>query len=587
MSTYTSEPGTRLAGRYRLVDQTSAGTGWTFWKAIDEPLARSVTVLTFASGFPRIAEAITAARAASRLGDPRFSQVFDVEDADEQAYVVLEWVVGESLLDMLADGPLDSPRAVALLSEAAQAMAAAHAVGLAHLRLNPACLHWKRGSGVKITGLGIDAVLTGTAPAAEDGAEDGQGSELTDARDLGRLLYAALTGYWPGPQEPADPQKPTPDGSAPDGSAPDGSAPDGSAPDSSAPDNSLAAGSPETAEPDDTRGAAGPTGLPPAPEADGVPCTPRQVSAAVPANIDALTCQALFQRPSRHGPALSTPAMLAEALAGVASPDPLPAPAGPTTSFRAPADRGYRPGDLTNPYPAGDPVPRPRGGTPYRPPAAGRSSPRTAIVSTVIVLVLAAAGVVGWALNHRDTPATAAPPTHSPSSSSAPSAAASIVLTPVSANSFDALGNDGGNEDGPGAKYAIDNNPGTFWHTDYYLTYPALGNLKKGTGLILDMGKQVRLSQVVVQFGASCCADVEIEIGNNNTPVPSTLGTFTEVASSTSAHGSTTFNVSSNTTGRYVLIWITRLPPLTGSAGEYEAQIYNVVVHGPAASQSG
>ena len=56
-----------------------------------------------------------------------------------------------------------------------------------------------------------------------------------------------------------------------------------------------------------------------------MPCTPRQVSAAVPANIDALTCQALFQRPSRHGPALSTPAMLAEALADVASPDPLPA----------------------------------------------------------------------------------------------------------------------------------------------------------------------------------------------------------------------------------------------------------------------
>ena len=40
MSTYTSEPGTRLAGRYRLVDQTNAGTGWTFWKAIDATLAR-------------------------------------------------------------------------------------------------------------------------------------------------------------------------------------------------------------------------------------------------------------------------------------------------------------------------------------------------------------------------------------------------------------------------------------------------------------------------------------------------------------------------------------------------------------------
>ena len=101
------------------------------------------------------------------------------------------------------------------------------------------------------------------------------------------------------------------------------------------------------------------------------------------------------------------------------------------------------------------------------------------------------------------------------------------------------------------------------------------------------MGKQVRLSQVAVEFGASCCADVEIELGNDNNPVPGALSTFTEVASSTSAHGSTTFNVSSSATGRYVLIWITRLPPLAGSTIQYEAQIYNVVVRGPAASQSG
>src|ERR1700722_6572309 len=316
MSTYTSEPGTRLAGRYRLVDQTSTGTGWAFWKAIDEPLARSVTVLTFAVGFPRISEVVTAARAASRLGDPRFSQVFDVEDAGDQAYVVLEWVAGESLLDMLGNGPLDAPVAVSLLHEAAQAIAAAHRGGLSHLRLTPACLHWTRGSGVKITGLGIDAVLAGVTPApdgaesgqnAEDGFEDGfenrQGPELTDTRDLARLLYAALTGYWPGPLEPAGPME-----------------------------------SADGAEPGEPQVPAGPAGLPPAPEDDGVPCTPRQVSAAVPANIDALTCQALFQRPNRHGPALSTPAMLAEALPHVATPAPLPAPAEATTAFRAPPD---------------------------------------------------------------------------------------------------------------------------------------------------------------------------------------------------------------------------------------------------------
>ena len=597
MSTYTSEPGTRLAGRYRLVDQAGAGDGWTFWKATDETLARSVTVLTFASDFPRISQAMTAARAASRLNDPRFSQVFDVEDADELAYVVMEWVAGDSLLDMLADGPLDGPHAVSLAYEAARAITAAHAAGLAHLRLTPECLHWTRGSGVKITGLGIDAVLSGPGPADPDvtdpdatsldvtdpgpadldatsldltdldatGPQDtdrreaaGDSPELTDTRGLARLLYAALTGYWPGPGPSAGPADA-------DGTLPGDPRADGTAADDSAADDSG----------ERTR----PGRLPAAPEADGVPRTPRQVSAAVPADLDDLTCRALFQQPSRHGPAPSTPAMLAEELADVAPPVPLPPPAAPTTSFLVPADGEYRP---TGPVGAA-----PRATASYRRPRGQRSSATSAIIGVVIVLVLAAAGVAGWALSHRDTPSGAAPPGGRPASSATPSAAASVVLTPVSANSFDVLGDDGGNEDGGQAVNVLDNNPGTFWHTDYYLTYPALGNLKKGTGLILDMGKQVRLSQVVVQFGSSCCADVQIEIGNDNNPVPSALSSFASVASSTTATGVTTFNVSSATTGRYVLIWLTRLPPLAGAANQYQAQIYNVVVHGAAVSQSG
>ena len=58
--------------------------------------------------------------------------------------------------------------AVSLAYEAARAVTAAHAAGLAHLRLTPECLHWTRGSGVKITGLGIDAVLTGPLPTGPD-----------------------------------------------------------------------------------------------------------------------------------------------------------------------------------------------------------------------------------------------------------------------------------------------------------------------------------------------------------------------------------------------------------------------------------
>src|ERR1700742_3469637 len=129
MSTYTSEPGTRLPGRYRLVDQTVTGNGWILWKAIDETLARPVSILTFAPGFPRISQVVTAARAASRLTDPRMAQVFDVEDGGGHAYIVLEWVGGESLSDLLDNGPLDPALACSLMTDAARALAGAHALG--------------------------------------------------------------------------------------------------------------------------------------------------------------------------------------------------------------------------------------------------------------------------------------------------------------------------------------------------------------------------------------------------------------------------------------------------------------------------
>src|ERR1700734_1079587 len=301
MSTYTSEPGTRLAGRYRLVDQVTAGNGWTMWKAIDETLARPVSVLTFASGFPRVAQVVTAARAASRLTDPRMAQVFDVEDGGGQAYVVLEWVSGETLTDMLTDGPLDPGRACSLVSEAARALAGAHAVGQAHLRLTPDALCWTRSSGIKITGLGIDAALAGDGLTGTDGHDPA----IADTIALAGLLYAALTGYWPGEQ---------------------------------------------------------PARLPAAPVSDGVVCTPRQVSADVSSAIDSVIVRALLQRTTRQGPPIQSPAAFADAIAGVAPPVPLPEPAPPAPAGyteRSYPDRGY------GGYPSNPNDPGPQGTAPY------------------------------------------------------------------------------------------------------------------------------------------------------------------------------------------------------------------------------
>jgi len=548
MSTYTSEPGTRLAGRYRLVDQVAAGSGWTMWKAMDETLARPVSVLTFAPGFPRIPQVVTAARAASRLTDPRLAQVFDVEDGGDQAYVVLEWVGGESLTDMLADSPLEPAQACALIADASRALAGAHAAGQVHLQLTPDALRWTRGSGVKITGLGIDAALAGDGLVGA-GAGD---PTVTDTVDLAALLYAALTGYWPGGSQ---------------------------------------------------------TSLPPAPESDGVVCTPRQVTAGVAPAIDEVVCRALLQRGGRHGAPITSPGEFADALSGVAPPVPLPEPVplGPVEPPRYPGPDGY------GGYPGGYP-PNPddhsnwalpergRGGTapyqgPYAPqgprgPGNGRGGPGrgptgrggASRVAITVVVVLVIAALVATALvisnslrNSGGGKSGGNTPTTRPSSS-APATAA--VLKPAGVSTFNIYGND--SEDSQDAPQAIDSSLQTAWATDYYKGSPNFGGLKPGTGLLLDMGKAVKLSQVEVLFGTQCCTTAEIYLGNSNTPSKSALNNFTKVSPSAKVSGDHVFTANSSATGRYVLIWITSLPPMQGNSSQYQALIYNIVVRGTA-----
>jgi hypothetical protein len=529
MSTFISEPGTRLGGRYRLEDRIGASSGWSAWKAIDETLARAVTVLTFAPGFPRIREVVTAARAASRLTDARLAQVFDVEENWDQAYVVMEWVAGDSLHDLLADGPLDPGHSAEIIAEGAEALASAHAAGIAHLCLTPGSLRWTTGGGVKVVGLGIDAALSGTF--ADDPA-------LADTQGLGRLLYAALTAYWPGDDWPALPTAPR--------------------------------------------------------SADGRPCSPRQVLAGVPAAVDEITCQALFQDGRTAVPPMTSPAVLADALARVI-PAPLappPAPPGPQTDpgwgeMNTGQDTGRHYYQFTDEPPGRPAWPGPGG--PNRPSRRGARGgggrtpvPRAAlgIAALVAVVVLA---IAAWALMHHGSPAGTGHGHATHSASSSPSSSVT-ALTPVSAHGFDALSSpadDPGNENDQQARFAIDSNPGTFWNTQYYLGSPVFGGTKTGTGLILDMGKPVRLATVQVTFGAIPGADVQIELGNNNTRAPSTLSTFTTVARATNVSGTYTFTVHSHATGRYVLVWFTKLPPQSASSqNRFEAKIYNIVVRG-------
>lgn len=595
MSTFISEPGTRLGGRYRLEDRVNGSGGWLAWKAIDETLARPVAVLTFAPGFPRVGEVVTAARAASRLTDARLAQVFDVEDTwDQAAYVVMEWVASDSLDDLLTDGPLDPGRAAEIIAEGAEAMASAHAAGLAHLCLNPGSLRWSPVGGVKIAGVGIDAALAGIT--ANDPV-------VADTRGLGRLLYAALTAHWPGPDWP---------------------------------------------------------GLPPAPEVDGHPRAPHQVRAGIPAALDDIACQALFQQDGRRGGApLTTPGLLADALAEVMPAPMLPPPAaipggrgsrgnrsgrraardagfqhgadtrydagfrqdldpgydadfrrGPDTAYDSDFQRGldsaygqgygsdggygsgpgqHGDGDGTAAGPGGGYWDHGAGGPgrPFAPPGHGRPSlgnGAKVLIGAVAVLVVAVVAVLALRGLGNGGSAAAGSGGHHPATSAPPKTSKVGVLTPASAHGFDAYSSpaqDSGNENDNMAASAIDGNPKTSWQTQYYFGDPAFGGLKPGTGLILDMRSPVRLASVQVQFGSVPGANVRIEVGNSNVRAPATLSNFTTVASASDVSGSYTFQAHSSATGRYVLVWFTKLPPRTaGSQKQYQAEIFNIVVRG-------
>ena len=72
-----------------------------------------------------------------------------------------EWAPGTPLEDLVLTGLPHPALAAAMIADAADALAVAHQAGRPHLRLTPRSLRWDPGSGLKITGLGLDAALCG------------------------------------------------------------------------------------------------------------------------------------------------------------------------------------------------------------------------------------------------------------------------------------------------------------------------------------------------------------------------------------------------------------------------------------------
>ena len=185
---HSRRPGEELGGRYRLVDLLNESSGGRFWRAYDRVLSRHVAVHVIPADDGRAEELLAAARSSAGVQDRRMLRVLDAERDDDQVYVVHEWGAGTSLDRVLEHGPLGPRRAAWMVAEVAEAVAAAHAAGIAHGRLAPENVLIDHGGHVRLIGLAVDAALHGLPFDRVD----------LDLTDLGGLLYAGLTGRWAG-----------------------------------------------------------------------------------------------------------------------------------------------------------------------------------------------------------------------------------------------------------------------------------------------------------------------------------------------------------------------------------------------------
>jgi serine/threonine protein kinase len=472
-----------VAGRYRLVERLAVQGESSTWRAADQALNRPVMVWTFAPGFRRAGPVIAAARAASQLADRRLALVLDADDQGDVPYVVAEWPSGRPLGELLAGGGPDEPaRAAAMVAEAAGVIAAAHAFGLAHLCLRPSSL-WRGPTGeVKISGLGVSAAIAGiesTEPA------------LADTRGLGRLLYAALTGYWPGTEQ---------------------------------------------------------TPLPAAPRYGAEVCSPRQVRAGIPGQLDTVARRALSDA----------------AVAPIVDPVQLACELAEAADVLAPRLRSQPARSLTQ-----QEARRSRG----RP--QGRARGAKAVLAGALALA-----AVGWVAagglsraQHGITDQGAgigSAGVANPAQRSAAQAHTPRSLQPVSAQAFDPNGPGDNNQLAP---LAIDGSLTTAWQTEWYDS-PAFGNLQAGTGLVLDMGRVVTITGAQVLLGATRGSDFQLRAGMS----AGSLSDLPAVATETGAGGWVRIRLGAPVHARYVVIWFTRLP--ADSSGTFQVSVFDVKLEG-------
>ena len=691
MTTGSIGPGTVLAGRYRLDDLLAESDGARFWRATDTVLARSVAIHAVPSDDARATALLDGARVSATVIDAHLLRVLDCDDTDGTTWVVNEWGDGVSLDLMLEQGPLPPSRAAWLAREVAEAIASGHAQGVAHGRLNPEAVLVTHAGAVKLIGYVVDATLERSRPP--DPLYGELDEREADVINLAGILYAALTGRWPGvavsavPTAPREARRPLRPRQVRAGvprtldaicervlhkEASLHTMPIETAYEIAAALSDFV-GDPALSAPADLAGLHDePAPRVPPPTADGDPerdtdratdrDTDRETGAGPAPAVDPEATQVVATQTADGAAAGSTPdpapdpgatravrtvetsevaagrepdpeetqltsavTDLGEATerheplaedgtlrpirgrSGAGSPTPPPppfeeAPERPLfadTERRVPAgaatagalgEEGLTAGAQEQEQELGtDPrlAENTFGGTagsgywPFvedeEPPAPhtgreGRGWLRAAIVVGVLLVVVVAM-VVAFDRGRTDGTSPSGGGSGSPSSETSP-AATGQTLEIANAKDFDPEGDPP--EENPGeVGKAIDGDPATSWTSLTYRGNPALGGLKSGVGLLVDLGKDQKPASVVVRFANSPTTFEVYAASAGVTDWPTSLDQLDKVGAKTDAPATSTVTLDPAPTTRYLLVWLTKLP---ATSGGFRGEISEITV---------
>jgi eukaryotic-like serine/threonine-protein kinase len=134
--------GTLVDDRYKVLEAMAAGSMGSVYRAEREPVGKIVAIKFLHSSFAKDREFQDRfdreTRVMSKLAHPNCVSVVDFGVWEESPYIVMEFVAGTTLRDMIDKGPIEPTRALNLVRQIAAGLAHAHQRGIVHRDVKPA-----------------------------------------------------------------------------------------------------------------------------------------------------------------------------------------------------------------------------------------------------------------------------------------------------------------------------------------------------------------------------------------------------------------------------------------------------------------